>query len=211
MDSEAGGWELIYRSTSTYDRATPHEDAEGLHHLFQEHGVRRILDLGCGDGRHLHFFSKLGYEISGLDYAPTGLYLAGEWLSGDGLSAGLVCADMMAIPWTNEVFDAVISFLVINHNPVGRIQRTIGEIDRVLKSGGWLFVTVSTCKPVGPMRYRSGIEIEPDTIVLTDGREEGVPHHFFTTTELLNEFSRFTLVNLHWDSRSQACLLFRKT
>jgi len=99
MANEVDGWELIYRSTSTYDRATPHEDAENLHRLFQENGVRRILDLGCGDGRHLHFFSELGYEIFGLDYAPTGLRLAGEWLSSDELSAELVCADMTSLPW----------------------------------------------------------------------------------------------------------------
>jgi len=71
-------------------------------------------------------------------------------------------------------------------------------------------VNVSTCKPLGPMRYYSGIEIEPDTIVLTEGREKGVPHHFFTTTELLHEFSRFTLVDFHWDNRSRACLLMKK-
>jgi SAM-dependent methyltransferase len=210
MDNEAHSWELIYRSTSTYDRTIPHEDADGLHRLFQENGVRRVLDLGCGDGRHLHYFSNLGYEMFGIDYAPSALYLAKLWIAGDNLSAGLVCADMTGIPWRDELFDAVISFLVINHNPVERIRRTIGEIYRVLKPGGWLFVTVSTCKPLGPMRYHSGIKIEPDTIVLTEGREKGVPHHFFTTKELLNEFSRLSLVDFHWDSRSRACLLLRK-
>ena len=210
MKEEAHSWELIYRLTSTYDRAIPHEDTEGLHCLFQENGVRRILDLGCGDGRHLHYFSSLGYEMFGIDYAPSALRLANLWLAGDNLSAGLVCADMTGIPWRGELFDAVISFLVINHNPVKRISRTIEEIHRVLKPGGWLFVTVSTCKPLGTMRYHSGIEIETDTIVLTEGREKGVPHHFFTTPELLSEFSRFELVDFHWDSRSRACLLLRK-
>jgi SAM-dependent methyltransferase len=151
VDNEASGWELIYRSTSTYDRAIPHEDAESLHHLFQENGVNRILDLGCGDGRHLHYFSNLGYEMFGLDYAPSALYLAGLWLTSDDLSAELVCADMTAIPWRDEQFDAVISFLVINHNPVKRIRQTIADIHRVLKPGGasrypeynYLFVRVT--------------------------------------------------------------------
>lgn len=210
MDSEVGGWEKVYRNGPFFSLESPHEDAEYLHELFQQNKIEKILDLGCGDGRHLHFFSKLDYEILGLDYAPTGLHLAGEWLSSDGLSAELVCADMTAIPWNKEVFDAVISFLVINHNPIERIRRTIMEIHRVLRSGGWLFVAVSTCKPVGPIIFRSGIEIEPGTIVLTEGREKGVPHHFFTITELLDEFSRFAFVDFHWDSYSRACLLLRK-
>ena len=211
MGNETSGWELLYQTRPTHDRAIPHEDAENLHHLFQEHSVRRILDLGCGDGRHLHYFNSLGYELSGLDYAPTALRLAGEWLAGDNLYADLVVADMTGIPWRDELFDAVISCSVINHNPVGRIQQTIEEIHRVLKSSGWLFVAVGTCKPLGPMKYHSVVEIEPDTIVLTEGHEKGVPHHFFTTPELIGLFSRFSLVDFHWDSRSRACLLLRKT
>lgn len=146
----------------------------------------------------------------GLNYAPSGLHLAGKWLANDNLPAELVCAYITSIPWQDELFDAVISFLVINHNPVERIRRTIEEIHRVPKASGWLFIAVSTCKPLGPMRYHRGIEIEPDTIVLTEGREKGVPHHFFTTSELIDMFSCFALVDFHWDSRSRACLLLRK-
>ena len=71
-------------------------------------GIKSIIDLGCGDGRHLVFFSKLGYDMYGLDYAPMGIQLAEEWLSKEGLSAKLVCTDMTKIPWSDEFFDAVI-------------------------------------------------------------------------------------------------------
>jgi hypothetical protein len=47
-------------------------------------------------------------------------------------------------------------------------------------------------------------------MVMDEGPDRGVPHHFFTMTELLGEFSRFTLIDLHWDSFSGACLLLRK-
>jgi ubiquinone/menaquinone biosynthesis C-methylase UbiE len=30
----------------------------------------RVLDIGCGDGNHLLFFSKLGLDISGIDASP---------------------------------------------------------------------------------------------------------------------------------------------
>ena len=212
MTGEVSGWELAYRDSPTRDREIPHEDAASLHELFQKQGVRRILDLGCGDGRHLTCFGKLGYEMCGLDCAPTALRLAKEWLTGQGLSAGLACAEMSAIPWPDGFFDAVISFQVINHGLLADIRRAISEVHRILGEGGWLFVTLGTCLAPGPVQFRGGYEIEPRTYVLTGHpAESGIPHHFFTTAELVSEFSRFRLADLHWDSRSRACLLARKS
>ena len=210
MADEVISWEKIYRKGPFFNLESPHEDVEFLHERFQQNKIEKILDLGCGDGRHLYYFSKIGYRMYGLDNARTGLCLAQERLASNGLDAELVCADMTAIPWSNEFFDAVVGTQVIYHNPIEGIRLTIEEIQRVLKTAGWLFATVSTCKPPGPIRFRSGVEIEPGTMVMDEGPDKGVPHHFFTMPELLSEFSRFTLVDLHWDSYSRACLLFRK-
>ena len=90
MTNEPIGWEAAYRKRRSGEHK-PHQDAEFLDGLFRKHQVRRILDLGCGDGRHLVYFAKRGYEMFGLDYAPTGLRLAKEWFAKEGLSAKLVC------------------------------------------------------------------------------------------------------------------------
>ena len=210
MDSEVSGWELAYRDGYRLSLGASHEDVESLHERFQQNGVRRILDLGCGDGRHLMYFGRLGYRMCGLDYAPTALQLAEDELARESLDVELICSDMTTIPWPDESFDAVVCVDAIQHNLVEGIRRTINEMHRVLKSGGWLFITVGTCQPIGPIIFRNGFEIEPGTYVLTEGREKGVPHHFFSTTELLDEFSHFVLVDFHWDSHSRACLLLRK-
>jgi len=210
MADEVITWEKLYRKGLFFNLESPHEDVEFLHERFQQDKIEKILDLGCGDGRHLCYFGNLGYRMYGLDNAPTGLHLAKERLGGAGLDAGLVCADMVAIPWPDGFFDAVVAIQVIYHNPIEGIRRTISEIHRVLKPAGWLFVTISTCKPPGPIRFRSGVEIEPGTMVMDEGPDKGVPHHFFTMPQLLNEFSRFALIDLHWDSYSGVCLLLRK-
>ena len=211
MVKETSGWEHIYRQSPAHqDREIPHEDVESLHLLFHKNGVRHVLDLGCGNGRHLIYFASLGYGVCGLDYAPTALRLAGKWLAERRLSAEMACADMTAIPFRSGSFDAVISFQVINHGTLDDIRRTTGEIHRILRDDGWLFVMVGGCRPPGPLRFRNGHEIEPGTYLLTDHLESGIPHHFFTTTELLDNYSRFKIIDLHWDSRSRACLLVQK-
>ena len=70
-----------------HGRGGHHHRAPALARLFEEQGVKSILDLGCGDGGNLVFFARLGFAVSGLDYAPTALRLAREWFAQEGLAA----------------------------------------------------------------------------------------------------------------------------
>lgn len=49
-------------------------DTEGevsfLDRVFRTHGVRSVLDLACGTGRHSLALAHRGYEVTGIDYAP---------------------------------------------------------------------------------------------------------------------------------------------
>jgi len=33
----------------------------------------RLLELGCGTGRDLEFYLKLGFSVTGIDYSPTAI------------------------------------------------------------------------------------------------------------------------------------------
>lgn len=208
MKNESHGWEAAYRKRA-YAERVPHEDVPSLHKVFQDHEVRRILDLGCGDGRHLVYFARRGFEMHGLDKAPTAIRLAEEWLAKDSLRAKLACCDMGTIPYSEEFFDAVICVQVINHHRIEGVRRTVSEIYRVLRPGGWLFLTVTTARPTQPPE--NSVEVEPNTYVRLAGHEKGVPHHYFDMEELHREFSRFELVDLHQDSRDYTCMLARKS
>jgi len=35
--------------------------------------AKRVLDLGCGTGRHVVYFAKQGFETHGIDISETGL------------------------------------------------------------------------------------------------------------------------------------------
>lgn len=193
---------------------THHEDCEALHHIYHHSGVRRILDLGCGDGRHLVYFARLGYHMYGQDIAPTAVELAQVWLARESLSADLVSGDMTRVLWPDSTFDAVLCVQVINHHRIREIRGTIDEIHRTLRSGGFLFLTVGIDLPLRP-DAPPAIEVEPRTYVPTEGHEKGVPHHEFTMAELLHEFRRFSiredLMSVHRDTKEYTCVLFQKT
>jgi SAM-dependent methyltransferase len=210
-EDDIPGWEGAYRKKA-YVEVHPHQDAGFLDDLFSKNGVKRILDLGCGDGRHLVYFARCGYGMFGLDSAPTAIELAEKWLMREGAYGELVCTDMSTIPWHSDYFDAVICINTINHHRLEAIRRTVSEIHRVLRKDGWLFVTAQTNRPKPSDLTKKGewVELEPNTYEWLVGHEKGVPHHFFDMDELLELFKRFRIEEMHEDDRTYRCILARK-
>jgi SAM-dependent methyltransferase len=148
----------------------------------------RVLDLGCGSGRHILQMAHMGLEVFGLDNSPTALSLAAHWLAEEGQTAQLVLADAcQPLPFRNNSFDALISTQVIHHALLRTVQATAREIARVVRPGGEILVSV----PVGKDAGDDHVEVEPQTFVPLTGTEKGLPHHFFTPEELPELFAPF--------------------
>ena len=158
---------------------------------FRECGYSRLLDLGCGSGRHIVHLAREGFRVHGTDIAPTGLRMAQAWLAEEGLAGGLALADMREpLPFRDGVFEGLLSTQVIHHAPISAVRGTIREIWRVLASGGLVFVTVSADQD-----HKEGAwEIELGTFVPLLGPEAGLPHHIFSEEELRSEFQDFHLL-----------------
>lgn len=185
-------WEIQYRKGPTQDRHEPRAVAIDFIRMLKESGVERVLDLGCGDGRHLHYLAAEGFETVGVDYAPTALHLARDWLGESGLEVQLIHADMSYIPLREAYFDAVLCIQVLNHGLLSDIQRTVSEIARVLAPGGWLYLTVSVWD-VDTLSEQDFIHVEPNTFLPLVGDEKGVPHHLFTPESLADALGAFEL------------------
>jgi SAM-dependent methyltransferase len=103
----------------------------------------RVLDLGCGRGRHTHALAALGrVVVVGLDQNREDLEAAREGFSllaeGDGWS--LVEGDALRLPFRDAAFDAVVCSEVLEHLPL--YEQALDEIARVTKPGGVLAVSV---------------------------------------------------------------------
>ncbi|MFX0028523.1 MAG: class I SAM-dependent methyltransferase [Candidatus Hermodarchaeota archaeon] len=187
----------------------PHEDMERLEELFKINNVQKILDLGCGTGRHLIFFSKKGFEISGLDSSPRGIEIAQEWLSEEGIEVETICQRIEnKFPYEDNLFDAVISIQVIHHNLMKDIIKTVKEIERVLKKGGYIFITFPFLKGWGCTNDSWDLKrIEKNTYIPQKGKEKGLTHHFFSMNEIEVLFKQFEILENYIDHTNHRAIL----
>jgi SAM-dependent methyltransferase len=202
MEEPVKAWDQIYRREGKVF-TEPHEDMPAIVQLLKAEGASNILDLGSGTGRHVVYLAKKGFSVYGLDNSSRGVAIAEKWLNEEELSAELRLQDMKEkLPYSDDFFDAVLSVQVIHHADVKTIKGIVREIGRVLKQGGFVFITVPKLRNQG----REFRQIEPNTFVPLDGPERGLPHHYFTPKELKEFFVEFCIIDIHLDSSNHYCL-----
>ena len=97
---------------------------------------RRVLEVGCGDGRLLGWLAGKAALAVGLD--PDSAQLARATASaGAGL---LVRATGERLPFATAAFDLALLFNSLHHVPADRQSTALAEAARVLRPGGRLLV-----------------------------------------------------------------------
>lgn len=98
-----------------------------------------VLDLGCGPGRDIALLSARGFQVVGVDLS-TGMLQEAQRR---GVSAaGLVCADMRALPAAPSAFAGVWASASLLHLERADAPVALAECARVLRVGGRLYVSV---------------------------------------------------------------------
>jgi SAM-dependent methyltransferase len=127
---------------------------------FDRLGVRegvRVLDMGCGGGRHAFEAWRRGATVIALDYSEAELKevraVLGAMLDSaevpdtrvrEGVG-GAVNGDALRLPFADATFDVIIASEVLEH--LWDDSGAIRELVRVLKPGGRMAVTVPTRWP----------------------------------------------------------------
>lgn len=93
----------------------------------------RILDVGCGPGRDLQTFTKLGHQAIGLDGAEPFVAMARE------TGCQVWHQDLLQLQLPLQYFDGVFANAVLFHVPSRELSRVLGQLHSALKPGGVLF------------------------------------------------------------------------
>jgi ubiquinone/menaquinone biosynthesis C-methylase UbiE len=95
----------------------------------------RVLDVGCGTGRWVRRYRRLGFGATGIDRTPRMLRLARE----RGAEA-LIAGEAERLPFADAAFDLVSDVTVVQHIPAPIQLEALREMVRVLRPGGCLIL-----------------------------------------------------------------------
>jgi len=138
FDSAAAGWSARYE----HDANVTARKARFLAAVTER--IQRpadILDFGCGSGDLALHISAAGYRMTGYDLSEAMIARARQ-SDRDRRVQWLAQAEphIEALPFADTSFDAVMASSVLEYLP--NLDATLGQLSRILRSGGWLFATV---------------------------------------------------------------------
>jgi ubiquinone/menaquinone biosynthesis C-methylase UbiE len=98
----------------------------------------RVLDVGCGTGEYVARVTELGFEAAGLEPAQGMRERAVEKNPGGDIRDGVATS----LPWPDGHFDLVLCIEVLRYLHRADLRAALGEMCRVLKPGGRMFLTM---------------------------------------------------------------------
>ena len=132
-DKTAQGY--IERTDSSYRK----ESAEKfLSYIKKNSDSKKILDMGCSQGRDAGKFVEKGYDVVGIDLSKELIKVAKKRIP----KAKFKIMDMRRLEFADETFDGIWASASFVHIPKKDILQTLIETKRVLKNKGIFYITV---------------------------------------------------------------------
>jgi SAM-dependent methyltransferase len=161
----------------------------------------KLLDLGCGAGRHAMFFADEGFDAFACDISRSGL--AQLQLSAQARGVAIqtlhtAAHDLSAYP--DAGFDGVLSFGVLYYLSLEEAMQAVREVHRVLRPGGRFLCVIRTD---ADSRREGAARVAPCTWRLpqlgegaASDMESGMDLLFFSRTEAAQLFAPFAQVTI---------------
>lgn len=211
---------LIYNEIAPYYDIFYTKNTEEIIQIIKKFckGKKRILDLGCGNGRISIPLAKHGFNVFGLDISNKMIEEAKKRAKKVNLKIKFKVGNMRDIPFRDMFFDVVICLQSTIMNLLSKDEqiKTVNEIKRVLRDDGLLILetedwekiknqlnkkmnNINVRKIKGRRNYLLEFKINNKLIE--------VPQHFFTYEEILKLFEKFNVVDT---KRNRRMLLILK-
>ncbi len=122
-------WKNVYithKSTAALLQTIPGPVIKEFSKLLQIESKGTLLDLGCGYGNYLSYFSELGQTVIGSDFSIVALKVAHtHMMNNNHVRISLILHDMHYLPFCAESFNGIISINVIYHSTLDNVKHVV--------------------------------------------------------------------------------------
>lgn len=133
-------WDDTYAKNKDFFGAEPSEFGRRAAQRMKDHGVKDVLEMGCGQGRDTLLFLQKGFKVTALDYAGNCLCQVRRSAEAAGLAFQLHTMQndlRLGLPFKDGSFDAVYSHMLFTMQLTEKeLLEAFREVLRVLRPGG---------------------------------------------------------------------------
>lgn len=193
-------WEQFYEANAATEWYPSEPVVRMLCSYRKAAGARgvRVLDMGCGNGRHVWLAAKEGFTAYGVDLSREAVAMAKRWLDREGLPyGGLTSGDVAErLPYPDDFFDVVISYGVFDHMPIERARQARDEARRIMKPSGTIFMKLEA---ITSFTFDPARQFRKNEIMLEKEAERGIMQHYYDVEEVAEFTSVFRTVKCFRD------------
>lgn len=156
----------------------------------------KVLDLGCGIGRHAIALAAAGFGVVAIDPSAEAIAETQSCAQRDALCLTTIVGDAFAESLRPASFDIVLSFNVIYHGLREDFRRAIDRVHELLRPGGLFYFT---CPSRSDGKYGHGPCLAPHTYACERSVTPGDVHYFADEADLMDLLKAYTVRSLHKD------------
>lgn len=160
----------------------------------------RLLDAGCGTGRHALFFAHEGFDAYACDLSRIGVSATEKRANELGLSVTTQTAPIHQMNYEDNFFDGILSYGVLNYAPYEEVCMAVAKMRAQLKPGGKLLVVMrgekdwrlNYAETAGPYMYQMTTldQGSPSAV------EQGMVQCYLDSNEVRDLFKDFSSLSL---------------
>lgn len=153
MEAHQQSWDKYYKEQTGH---THDIWLEKYSNYFLDRKEKKILDLGCGNGSNLPFLLQHSKYVYALDYSNEAIKQVRKKYQVNACVADL----RNELPYSDRVFDIVISDLSLHYFSTSDTVKIIKEIHRIMKTESIFLARVNSSNDINH-GATEGNEIEP--------------------------------------------------
>ena len=141
----------------------------------------RLLDVGCGIGRHIIYAASMGFDAYGIDLSERASAVARAWAAREGLpndATRIARGSVTKLPWPDDFFDALVSHGTFDSMRFVQAEKGMRECARVIKPKGLFYLDLISGDD---SRYPPGFSGE---VTVETPHERGTIQSFFSPEKI---------------------------